>query len=150
MRRNTRRDMVDTQTPVVKTPAAASDYERAVHFIRLGTLDMCAGAPYHQDYDRWPQKDQVNYESGRQHTGNLLQAAKPESRAQIARLIIQTWTEDIKGIPPDIERALGFANTTTGSAYPDKLQPNDPDVQAAVTRDVRGRMTFRIPTVLDT
>lgn len=148
MLRNTKRNVVDTRSPHV-TAANLSEYHRAVFFIRIGTIDVCNQAPYHQDFDKWTYNDQCNYESGRQHITNLIAALQEDTRDAMRKQIIAAWPETVRGIPKDIERALGFANTTTGSAYPEKMQPADPDVQAEVMRDARGRMTFKIPTVLD-
>ena len=150
MLKNTKRDVVDTTNPQIRTAAHLTEYQRAVFFIRLGTIDVCNQAPYHQDFDKWAYNDQCNYESGRQHTTNLVTAISEKMRAEIRKQIIQAWPETVQRIPQDIEKALGFANSTTGSAYPDgKIQPADPDVAAAVTRDARGRMTFKVLTVCD-
>jgi len=150
MLRNTRRGITETTT--VKLSAAnLSEFERAVHFIRLGAIDVCKQAPYHADFDTWLHNDQFNYESGRQNTGNLLAALKEEFREQARKEIIISWPETLRRIPPLVEKALNIANAQTGSAYVEKktVQPFDPDVRASVLRDARGRMKLKVPTVCD-
>jgi hypothetical protein len=150
MLRNTRRNVVDTTRPHV-TPANLPEYERAVMFIRRGTIDACNQTPYHQDYDKWSYSDQLNYESGRLHIGNLISAINKNERETMRQEIVRSWPEHIKGIPFQIEKALGFANKRLGSAYPEKdtIQPDDPNVPVNVTYDRRGRLSTKIPTVLD-
>ncbi len=148
MLRNTRRNVITTSNPHV-TAANLSEYHRALFFIRLGTIDICNETPYHPDYDKWPYNDQLNYESGRQNTGNLISSTAPAMRERISQEIITAWPESFKGVPPAIEKALSFANSTLGSAFPEKAQPNDPAVRADVTRDARGRLSFKIPTVTE-
>jgi len=146
MLRNIRRNVVTTSNPQI-TAANFSEYQRALFFVRLGAIDICNEAPYHIDFDKWPYNDQLNYEAGRVDTSNLIAAVPHAARRQLAREIVQAWPENMQGVPPTIARALGMANQTTGSAYPKTVQPNSDDVQAAVTRDARGRMLLRVPTV---
>jgi hypothetical protein len=150
MLRNTKPNTVDTNRPHV-TLANLSQYERAVALIRLGTIDVCNQAPPHPDYDKWSFADQCNYEIGRQHAGNLIAAINSEERDMVRQAIIKEWPEGLKRIPALVEKALGIANDKIGSAYPDKstIRPHDPNVRAEVSRDLRGRMTFKIPTVSD-
>lgn len=149
MLRNTRRNVITTTNPKIVSAAHMSEYNRAVFFIRLGTIDICNEAPYHPDYDKWPYNDQLNYESGRQNTGNLLNAAPEVIRRALAQQIVQAWPETFKGIPQPVEKALNAANMATGRAYPETIQPEDPNVRADVTRDARGRLSFKVPTVVE-
>lgn len=138
-----------TRRSVLVTPANVSEWKRAMFFVRLGALDVCTSAPFHPEYDRWIQKDQLNYEHGRRDTLNFFATLRPEQQAEARSMFIRLWPEDFDGVPPVLSKAIGAAINSTGNSAPGPALPPDNDVDAHVLRDARGRMRFKIPTVCE-
>ena len=128
------RQIPTTVNPVV-TPKNASEFTRAVTFIRLGAIDACNEAPFHADYDRWSQKDQSNYESGRQDTINAFGLVEERERRALAAQIVAEWPADYVGIPPLINKLIGVGHMKFGNPFLFERQAPDENVEASVSDD---------------